>query len=62
MCWYNKALTGKFSHLLGNKIINALSEEIKNEFPSVGNNDFQKFKEDRGYNSLKNKYWSINEL
>ena len=44
------------------KNINHTLTEIKNEFPSVGNNDFQKFKEDRGYNSLKNKYWSINEL
>jgi type II restriction enzyme len=57
--WYNKALTGQFSDLLGKKIINTLSQEIKTEFPSVGNDDFQLFKKNRGYNSLKNKYWKI---
>jgi len=57
--WYQKALTGKFSNILGEKIISTLSNEIKNEFPSVGNSDFQKFKENRGYNKLKNKYWNI---
>lgn len=58
--WYNRALTGKYSELLGKTIISTLSEEIKNEFPSVGNHDVQKFKENRGYLSLKNKYWMIN--
>ena len=57
--WYSRALTGQFSDLLGEKIINTLSEEIKTEFPSVGNNDFQLFKKNRGYDSLKNKYWKI---
>ncbi|MCK5718703.1 MAG: HaeII family restriction endonuclease [Thiomargarita sp.] len=54
------ALTGKYSELLGEQVITVLSEEIKNEFPSVGNDDFQEFKENRGYNSLQNEYWQIN--
>ena len=57
--WYNKALTGQFSDLLGEKIINTLSQEIKTEFPSVGNDDFQLFKKNRSYDSLNNKYWKI---
>ena len=57
--WYNKALTGRYSKLLGELVISTLSEEIKNEFPSVGNNDFQEFKTNRGYHLLKNSYWAI---
>jgi len=34
--------------------------EIKNEFPSVGNRDFQDFKINRSYHNLHNKYWQIN--
>ncbi|MCK5522858.1 MAG: HaeII family restriction endonuclease [Thiomargarita sp.] len=58
--WYDKALIGQYSELLGERVISTLSEEIKNEFPSVGNNDFQNFKENRGYSSLKSEYWQIN--
>lgn len=58
--WYKKALTGVYSDELGEKIISTLSDEIKNEFPSVENNDFQEFKNSRGYNNLSNLYWNIN--
>jgi len=54
--WYSKALTGKYSDILGEKIISTLSDEIKNEFPSVGNNDFYKFKKARGYDLLPDDY------
>ncbi len=57
--WYKKALQGKFSNILGSEIISTLSNEIKNEFPSVGNDDFNKFKNERGYNVLSNDYWGI---
>jgi len=56
--WYEKALTGTYSEELGERIISTLSDEIKNEFPSVGNNDFQQFKNDRGYNNLSSEYWA----
>lgn len=56
--WYEKALTGTYSDELGEKIISTLSDEIKNEFPSVGNNDFQVFKNNRGYNNLSSEYWA----
>ncbi len=57
--WYNKALQGKFSNILGSEIISTLSNEIKNEFPSVGNDYFNEFKNKRGYNLLSNDYWGI---
>ncbi len=60
VCWYQKALTGTYANVLGEKIISTLSDEIKNEFPSVGNNDFQEFKQNRGYNRLSSEYWNIN--
>ncbi len=60
VCWYEKALTGTYANILGEKIISTLSDEIKNEFPSVGSNDFQEFKEARSYNQLCNQYWDIN--
>jgi type II restriction enzyme len=58
--WYEKALKGKYSNILGERIIATLSNEIKTEFPSVGSNDFQEFKKARGYHNLTSKYWSIN--
>jgi type II restriction enzyme len=58
--WYKKALTGIYSDELGEKIISTLSGEIKCEFPSVGNNDFQEFKNNRGYNNLSSEYWNTN--
>lgn len=59
-CWYEKALTGTYSSELGEQIISTLSDEIKNEFPSVGSNDFQEFKNRRLYNELNSEYWNIN--
>ncbi len=58
--WYEKALKGRFSNILGERIISTLSNEIKAEFPSVGSNDFQEFKKLRGYHELKSNYWRIN--
>jgi len=57
--WYKKALTGTYSNELGERIISTLSDEIRNEFPSVGNNDFQEFKNNRGYSNLSSEYWGI---
>jgi type II restriction enzyme len=58
--WYDKALKGKYSNILGERIIATLSNEIKTEFPSVGSNDFQEFKKARGYENLTSKSWNIN--
>jgi hypothetical protein len=56
--WYKRALRGIYSDKLGDKVLSILANEIKNEFPSVGNDDFQKFKKTRGYDKLKNDYWT----
>lgn len=58
--WYDKALNGQFSNILGERIISTLASEIKVEFPSVGSNDFQEFKKQRGYHQLQSNYWEIN--
>jgi type II restriction enzyme len=58
--WYQKALTGQYSEMLGDKIIDTLSQEIQAEFPSISGNDFQKFKRIRKYHSLKNIDWNVN--
>jgi type II restriction enzyme len=57
--WYQKALKGVYSDILGEKILAILVDEIKNEFPSVGNADFQKFKKFRGYDKIKDDYWNF---
>lgn len=57
--WYDKALKGTFSKILGKRIISTLANEIKTEFPSVGSNDFQKFKQERGYDEIRSEYWKL---
>ena len=57
--WYQKALTGQYSGVLGEKVIDTLSQEIKAEFPSVGNNEFQEFKRSRGYHLLNSSDWNL---
>lgn len=55
--WYEKALRGKYSDIMGNKLINTLIDEIANEFPSVDNGaDCIK---DRQYELLHNAEWGI---
>lgn len=36
ICWYEKALRGEYSDLLGQKLLNRLAEEVMIEFPSTG--------------------------
>lgn len=57
--WYEKALRGKFSHILGESVLHLLGQEIRNEFPSVGSRDFEEFKISRGYNELHSEYWNL---
>lgn len=57
--WYNKALHGEFAHVLSSRILSTLVEEIKNEFPSVGNSDFISFFESRGYHNVESDFWEI---
>ncbi len=58
--WYEKALRGKHSELLGNKILEILIKEIQVEFPVTENHEFENFYKGRGYDKLNNKLWKTN--
>lgn len=51
--WYEKALRGESSDLIGNKILQKLADEIKVEFPST-TSEFADFFKERGYHTLSN--------
>jgi type II restriction enzyme len=55
--WYEKALRGTFSHLLSEKLLNILVEEIECEFPSSNNKDFNDFMIERRYIDIKDSFW-----
>ncbi len=54
--WYEKALRGQFASLMGNKILQKLSDEIKLEFPSTDHHEISEFLEKRGYNLLSDQW------
>jgi HaeII restriction endonuclease. len=56
--WYKKALRGKFSAKMGDKLLNYLREEIKAEFPSVGG--LSKTLITRDYKTVKDNFWENN--
>ena len=49
--WYQKALRGQSSELIGDKILQRLANEIKVEFPST-TSEFDDFFKERGYDRL----------
>ena len=49
--WYEKALRGQSSELIGDKILQKLANEIKVEFPST-TSEFDDFFKERGYDRL----------
>ena len=49
--WYEKALRGQSSELIGDKILQKLANEIKVEFPSI-TSEFDDFFKERGYDNL----------
>ncbi len=55
--WYNRALKGDYSKILGSKLLETLSAEINSEFPSVGSSDFDDFINDREYRNLAIDEW-----
>ena len=55
--WYEKAMRGKYSNELGNKILKIISSEIELEFPATKGKDFDNFYQDRKYHKLKDKIW-----
>ena len=49
--WYEKAMRGQSAELIGNRVLQKLSNEIKVEFPSTSS-EFADFFKARGYDSL----------
>ena len=58
--WYEKALTGKFSEVIGQKLLHKITDEIKVEFPATDSNEFMKFMNKRGYSKLSDSFWQVN--
>lgn len=50
--WYEKALKGKYSNLIGDKVIEILNSEIETEFPATKNTAFEDFFKSRNYHLL----------
>lgn len=53
--WYEKALRGKFSKNIGDKLIENLCVEIAEEFPSVA--DLPEILKSRHYEKISNEFW-----
>ncbi len=53
--WYEKALRGVYSKMIGKQLLDALVEEIKLEFPSV--NDIPEVLKHRKYEYIFDPYW-----
>ena len=57
--WYEKAMRGQSSELIGDKVLQRLADEIKVEFPSV-TSGFDDFFKARGYDRLSSAdFWEI---
>jgi len=56
--WYDNALRGRLSHLMGERVLQKLSDEIKTEFPITDENKWQRFLKERGYDKLVNTRWN----
>lgn len=55
--WYEKALRGSFSGIIGDNVLKNLSNEIKIEFPASDNTEFSAFYSQRGYSKLSDDFW-----
>ena len=54
--WYEKALRGKFSKIVGDKLLENLCLEIAEEFPSVA--ELPEILTARHYEKIFNKFWN----
>lgn len=55
--WYQRAMKGNHSELLGNKILEIISNEIELEFPMTQRKDFEDFYNNRKYDKLTDEFW-----
>jgi len=49
--WYNKALRGQFSSVIGDNLLTKIMNEILIEFPTTDNKEFSKFLQSRDYST-----------
>jgi hypothetical protein len=57
VAWYEKALRGKFSDRIGDRVISNIIAEIGVEFPATDNTELSVFMGGRGYSNLRDNYW-----
>jgi len=55
IAWYEKALRGKYSDIIGDDLLSVLCDEIVNEFPSLDKMPY--VLEKRGYDQITDKFW-----
>lgn len=55
--WYDRALRGKYSDVIGGSVLSRIISEIADEFPATNNTDFLKFLAERGYEEITDKDW-----
>jgi len=55
--WYEKALRGKYSNIIGDQLLQTINDEIKLEFPITDDSEFTSFLEQRGYTNLSDSLW-----
>ncbi len=58
LAWYEKALRGKYSKVIGPVLLENIKNEIQLEFPTTNNKDFLFFMENRNYHLLNNTFWT----
>jgi type II restriction enzyme len=57
--WYERAMKGPYSDVLGELVLSLLADEIGNEFPMLGKaSGFKNFRNNRGYtNTISDQLW-----
>lgn len=56
IAWYEKALHGNYSDIIGSNLISCLCDEISNEFPSV--NNIPDILKQRHYEKITDSFWT----
>jgi type II restriction enzyme len=56
--WYEKALRGKFGHLIGDNLLSKIQREIEVEFPATDFKGINEFMIERDYLGLSDAFWS----
>lgn len=57
LVWYEKALRGKYAHVLGDKLLESIRNELALEFPAIG--EIPDILKERHYELIDNPEWSV---